>query len=398
MKIRSITLFSDSFDATRSAKPLKILRLAFEKAGFEVHTLRQATQPFPLRVDSPSDAVAFAQEAEAHAKANELRFVSIGTATGEWIDVIPDMLAATELVFCAITIASRDRGIDVNAIRRAAKIMRRVAQQDAAGNLRLAALANISAGAPFFPAAYHDGGEDSFALAIEAADLAVSACANAKDAIEAREALSASIEMHATQMATIAERVGRELNLHFGGIDFSLAPFPTPECSIGAAIERLSGSPVGEAGSIAAAALLADAIGRARFPRCGYSGLMLAVIEDTVLAQRVIDGTLTLNSLLLMSTVCGSGLDTVPLPGDVSEEALSLILFDLAAQALRLNKPLSARLLPIPGKRAGDVIRFDWEFFTDCGVLAIDSMSGLGLLQQMDALDMRAHLIAGDGV
>ena len=80
---------------------------------------------------------------------------------------------------------------------------------------------------------------------------------------------------------------------------------------------------------------------------------------------------LTVKDLLLYSTVCGTGLDTVPLPGDVTVEQLYALLLDLAALALRLGKPLTARLMPIPGKAAGDEIHFNWDYFADGRVMAL---------------------------
>jgi uncharacterized protein (UPF0210 family) len=50
--------------------------------------------------------------------------------------------------------------------------------------------------------------------------------------------------------------------------------------------------------------------------------------------------------------------DTLPLPGDVSEEQISRILGDVAWLAHRWNKPLAARLLPAPGKKVGDQTEF----------------------------------------
>ena len=81
---------------------------------------------------------------------------------------------------------------------------------------------------------------------------------------------------------------------------------------------------------------------------------MLPVLEDSILARRTAEGTFGLTDLLLASTVCGTGLDTVPLPGDVSEEALAALIGEVATLAFQLEKPLTARLLPVPGKRAGE--------------------------------------------
>ncbi|HLF26505.1 MAG TPA: DUF711 family protein [Anaerolineae bacterium] len=393
MNIRSITLFAEPPLEANNLAALKPIRSAFEVAGLPVQTLRLALPPFPTCVDSPSQALAFAHEVAAAAQANGIDYVSLGPATGEWIEIIPQLLNAADSIFCGISIASREPGIDIAAIHHAASAIRRVASlsPDGFSNLRLAALANVPPGAPFFPAAYHAGGASAFAIATESADLAVAACAAAHTAAEARNALTAAIEAHATQIATIAAEAARTHDLRFGGIDFSLAPFPSAQRSIGAAIERLSGSPVGSPASLAAAAVLTDAIDRARFPRCGFSGLMLPVLEDTVLAQRAAEGVLTLDDLLLLSAVCGVGLDTVPLPGDVSEAALAAILFDVAAQSLRLDKPLTARLMPIPDKHAGDPIAFDFPFFANSRVLAIVEPMGLGLIGASMRIDLGAR-------
>jgi len=100
---------------------------------------------------------------------------------------------------------------------------------------------------------------------------------------------------------------------------------------------------------------------------------MLPVLEDSRLAKRAAEGSLTLKDLLLYSAVCGCGLDTVPLPGDASAEQITGVLLDVGALALRLNKPLVARLMPIPGKAAGDPTGFDFEFFANSRVLALDA-------------------------
>jgi uncharacterized protein (UPF0210 family) len=46
-------------------------------------------------------------------------------------------------------------------------------------------------------------------------------------------------------------------------------------------------------------------------------------------------GSLTIKDLLIFSTMCGCGLDTVPLPGDTTQEQILPVLLDVAAIALR---------------------------------------------------------------
>ncbi|WP_322793070.1 DUF711 family protein, partial [Bellilinea sp.] len=147
--------------------------------------------------------------------------------------------------------------------------------------------------------------------------------------------------------------------------------------------------PLGGFGSLAAAAFLADTLGRGRWKRAGFNGLMLPVLEDSRLALRSAQGHLTIKDLLLYSTVCGTGLDTLPLPGNCSQETIFALLLDLAALSLRLNKPLTARLMPMPGKQAGDPLTFDFEFFSSGSVMALDSGELNGLLAASQIMDVQ---------
>ena len=90
-----------------------------------------------------------------------------------------------------------------------------------------------------------------------------------------------------------------------------------------------------------------------------------------MLSARSLEGAYSLDHLLLYSAVCGTGLDTVPLPGDTSHDELAAILADVGTLAARLNKPLTARLMPIPGKRAGERTEFDFEYFANAGILDV---------------------------
>ena len=105
---------------------------------------------------------------------------------------------------------------------------------------------------------------------------------------------------------------------------------------------------------------------------------------DAVLAERSKEGLFTVNDLLLWSAVCGTGLDTVPLPGDVSEDELAGILLDVATLAVRLDKPLTARLMPVPGLRAGDVTAFEFEYFANGRVLDVKGAGSAGVFRRAD--------------
>jgi len=393
MKIRSITYFLNpqwplDEEALQHAGDFNQAALsAYETAGYEVQTSRLATVPFTRLLPGldPKDTIKLTQELGALSRSLGFGFFSLGPATPELSSsykVIPAMLDADPDVFLSGSMTTHSGEVSLPAVRACAEIIHRVAplSPDGFSNLRFAALANVPSGALFFPAAYHNGDKPAFALAIDAADLAVEAFASAVTILEGRQRLVEAINTNAQTLTRLAEELGAQFALPFGGIDFSLAPFPEEARSIGTALERLGTPAAGLAGSLAAATILADTLDRAQFKHAGFSGLFLPVLEDVVLAKRAADGTLHVKDLLMYSAVCGTGLDTIPLPGDTSQEAMAAILLDLAALALRLDKPLTARLMPIPGKKAGDVTGFDFAYFANSRVLAVDATTLAGLL------------------
>jgi len=402
MNVRSITVFCDPGWPLQAGvleqveRFIAAARPAFESAGYTVQTTRLATVPFPLllRDHGFGEAVALAQSLEAQANGLGFDYVSIGPAfpgIPESYPVIPEVLSQTKSVFAAGLMTYGDDHIDLNAIRACAQIISQVARQsaDGFGNLRFAALAHVPPGSPFFPAAYHGSIQASFALALEAADLAVTVVEAAGSLQEAQHRLVQTIELEARNLAEIAIRLAGDFGVGFGGLDFSLAPFPEESRSIGTAVERLGIPAFGLSGTLAAIAFLTDVLERARFPHTGFNGVMLPVMEDMVLAKRAAEGILSLTDLLLYSAVCGTGLDTIPLPGDTSVEQLEAVLLDVAALAQRLGKPLTARLMPIPGKVAGDPTGFDFAYFANTRVMPVPAKPLGGLIAGAGRLELR---------
>jgi hypothetical protein len=137
-------------------------------------------------------------------------------------------------------------------------------------------------------------------------------------------------------------------------------------------MENLTTKPVGSTGTLTAAATITAAIKDVRVKQTGYTGLMLPILEDTRLAERWSEGRISIDALLSYSAVCGTGLDTVPLPGDISAEQLSLIIGDMASLAYRWHKPLSARLLPVTGKGWGEVTEFNDPFLVNATLQSLE--------------------------
>jgi len=183
---------------------------------------------------------------------------------------------------------------------------------------------------------------------------------------EAEERLENALGAYAAQIEKTATEISNASGWKYGGLD--LSPAPLIDVSIGRAIENFLGVPVGSSGTLTAAAIITRALKAIPVKQAGYSGLMLPILEDTVLAQRWSEGRLSLDALLSYSAVCGTGLDTIPLPGDVTTEKLERILGDVASLSVRWHKPLAARLQPVTGKKPGEMTEFDDPFLVNAKI------------------------------
>ncbi len=380
MKIRSITYFFNpefplNEEKLRTADDfLRAAKAAYQDAGYEIQTTRLATPSFTKILAGDVDKTpTLAFQLASAMETMDAGYASLGPALPEFPEsyaILPEAIAVNPKIFFTGVMADAN-GISLPAVKACADVIVRCAPIESNGfaNLQFAALANVGAGVPFLPAAYHDSDDPAFALALEAADLAVDAFDGQRRVDEGRKALISSLETHGKKLTQIAEA----LKLRFLGLDFSLAPFPDDSVSLGGAMEGFGVPKVGLHGSLAAAAILAESIQVADFPHTGFNGMMMPVLEDSVLAKRAAEGTLTVKDLLLYSAVCGTGLDTVPLAGDVTREQIAAVLLDIAALSTRLAKPLTARLMPIPGKQAGDRSEFDFAFFKNSRVMGLDA-------------------------
>jgi uncharacterized protein len=386
MRIRTITAGAREADIERAGQAVLRARKRLVAAGYEVQTQRLALSASGS--NRCGDFVTIARGAEEQALAAGFDNVALGPLADERLAALPAALAGTERVFAAAQIAGVDGAIYPDMIQATAATIVAIgaATSGGLGNLRFAALAGVAPGAPFFPAAYHDGGAPWIAVGSEAAVLAVEAAELRMKNEELRNGsdhahfaiLTQLIEQHDAQITVALQGIEAETGVHFAGCDWSLAPHPDERRSIGAAIEALSGVPFGDWGTLAAVRGLTAAIRAAQVTRVGLSGVMLPVLEDAMLARRNTEGRFTLRDLLAFSAVCGTGLDTIPLPGGTTAAQLAGVLAEVAALSSALGKPLTARLVPMPGLRAGGMLRFDGsddpqlaEFFRPTRVMRI---------------------------
>ncbi len=399
MRIRSITIFLhprwpiSELALQKAGIFAEHAQKVLKEAGFEVQTVRLATPPWHTWL-IPEDYAQMVTRLGFLAHAEGFEYIALGPASPDKLEsyaAIPELLPQSSNAFFSGHLTTPEGQISLPAVKACAEVIHRSAPLEKNGfaNLRFAALANVPPWAPFFPAAYHLGKSPAFALAIEGADLAVETFSNATSLTEARSRLIESIQGHAALLEEKCNTLATMFQFEFKGLDFTLAPFPGQAASIGSALEALGLPAFGLSGSLAASAFLTDTLDRADFKRTGFNGLMLPLLEDSTLAERGADGSLTLTDLLLYSSVCGTGLDTLPLPGNTSVEQLKAILLDLAALALRLNKPLTARLMPIPGKQAGEPTGFDFEYFANSKVLEVPARPLSGLLTGGENLEIK---------
>lgn len=383
LRVRTITTGVDLATAADTARieaalaTLRRGRQIFEAAGYELQTTRLAITPFLADADRAArdQALAGLERIDQMAAA-EGAVVSIGPllkmdrhdpALADWA---VELVRSTRTISFSVVVASA-RGVHGQAAASAAEIMNALARAlpDGIANFRFAAAANIPAGTPFFPVAWHQGA-DSLAVGLESAAVVEDAFRQATDP----EQGGARLKELMNQALAPIERLGGELAGKEGrawlGIDTS--PAPAKDRSIAAAIEALTHAPFGSASTLQACSIITAAIKSLDVKTCGYSGLMLPVLEDPLLAQRAGEGRYGIRDLLLYSSVCGTGLDVVPIPGDTPVATLTGLLKDVAALSARLVKPLSARLFIVPGKKAGDIARFTDPVLTDSVVMKVD--------------------------
>jgi uncharacterized protein (UPF0210 family) len=385
LRVRTITTgleLSPHGEAQRLESALDFLAAAkrsFVNAGYEVQTLRIAANPW-LAGASPGDRrrlLERVRELDEKVMARDA-ILSIGPvltedraddSLAEWAS---ELVGTTRSVMFSVVIASPERGVHSAATHVAAQVMTALARtrDGGKGNFKFAAAANIPAGTPFFPVAWHRGPE-SLAIGVESASVLEHVFKGMSEGDDPTARLQQRLDELLAPIERLAREIAKQHERAYLGIDTS--PAPGKDRSIAAAIEALTHAPFGSAGTLEACASITAALKTVSVTTCGYSGLMLPVLEDPLLAQRAGEGRYSVRDLLLYSSVCGTGLDVVPIPGDTPVDSIAAILRDVAAMSARLRKPLSARLFLVPGKKAGEMVRFVGEkFLTDSVVMKLD--------------------------
>jgi hypothetical protein len=352
-----------------------------QKYGIPVVNKRIAVSPIAAVAAglSPDELVELARTLDAAAREVNVDFiggfsalVEKGMARGDraLIAAIPEALAATNRVCASVNVASTRAGINMDAvllmgatIRRAAEL---TADRDGAACTKLCVFANIPEDIPFMAGAYLGIGEADAVI-----NVGVSGPGVVKKAIDRAlgsqpdldlGGLSELIKKTAYKVTRIGELIGREvadhLGIPFGVVDLSLAPTPHVGDSVGEIFQSLGLLAIGVPGTTAALALLNDAVKKggafASSRVGGLSGAFIPVSEDLNISDAARQGHLCLEKLEAITSVCSVGLDMVAIPGDTSADTIAAIIADEMAIGVINCKTTAARLIPVPGKTAGD--------------------------------------------
>jgi uncharacterized protein (UPF0210 family) len=367
--IRAVTAFidvdKDDYAARmdEASRFLATARTALNEAGFPGAGGRVTTEPFPqyTRGLPRGEALALIRSLGQLAQQDHVA-LNIGPAmmnddddTGA-AELLPAVLADGR-TFASIVVAD-DKGIHWRAVHEAARLIHEVAatSPDGNGNFNFAAIAMMKPYGPYYPGSWHQGPGRHFAIAIETANVVDRVLRRYHDPVEAQAHLAAELSRYTSEAEAVAVKLAAATGWTYEGIDAT--PAPGPQYSIATAFESYLGAPIGTPGSMTAAGIITRAVQSTPVRRTGYSGLMIPVMEDEVLARRWSEGTFTLDSILSWSAVCAGGVDTLPLAGDIGEDQLARIIGDVSWLAFKWNKPLGARLMPSPGRSAGQMTAF----------------------------------------
>jgi len=308
------------------------------------------------------------------------------------IEVLPEVLSTTGRVCSSVNVGTTVAGINMDAIALLGRVLKDTAERtrdkDGFGCAKLVVFANAPTDNPFMAGAFHGAGEPDCVV-----NIGVSGPGVVKAAVQSYLAdapsrptlgdIAEEIKSTAFRVTRVGELIGREvadrLGVAFGIVDLSLAPTPQVGDSVGEILQAMGIERLGAPGSTAALALLNDAVKKggsfASSSVGGLSGAFVAVSEDAALAEAVQRGDLTLSKLEAMTSVCSVGLDMIAVPGDLDAETLAGIIADEIAIGVVNHKTTAVRIIPVPGKAAGDLAVFG-GLFGETTILPIQAAGG----------------------
>lgn len=286
------------------------------------------------------------------------------------IESIPEALYSTERVCSSVNVASTKAGINMDAVRRMGEIVKETAyltrEKDSIGCAKLVVFANIPEDNPFMAGAMHGIGEPDSVINVGVSGPGVVAAAIKEAGACDFSALAETVKKIAFKITRvgqlIAAEASRRLGTPYGIVDLSLAPTPAAGDSVAEILENMGLERTGTHGTVAALALLNDAVKKGGVMASnhvgGLSGAFIPVSEDRGMIDAAKCGTLTLEKLEAMTAVCSVGLDMIAIPGDTDATTISGIIADEIAIGVVNTKTTAVRVIPVYGKGVGEMAEF----------------------------------------
>ena len=325
-----------------------------------------------------------------------------GIADGDrvLIDALPEAIGATHRMCCSVNVATTRAGINMDAVRMMGHTVRAIAKRTEAeqgiGCARFVVFANAVEDNPFIAGAFHGVGEGQAVLNVGVSGPGVVNSAVRRLLENPPEGglhlgnVAEVIKRMAFKITRAGELVGRMVTarlgkpVRFGVVDLSLAPTPAEGDSVALILEAMGLERVGAPGTTAALMLLTDAVKKGGAMASSYvgglSGAFIPVSEDGGMVDAVRVGALSIEKLEAMTAVCSVGLDMVAIPGDTAPETISGIIADEMAIGVTNHKTTAARLLPVPGKKPGDVAPYG-GLLGDAIVMPVSAFSSRGFVE-----------------
>jgi uncharacterized protein (UPF0210 family) len=398
LDIRAITLGISLLDcacsttsATREKIREKLLRIAgpLVKTGIDIETeygipiINKRISVTPISIVAGScdekDFTPFAQTLDDSARELGIDFiggfsalVQKGFTSGDekLISSLPSALSQTEKVCASVNVASTKSGINMDAVRLMGKTIKEIAEKtsdkDGIGCAKFVVFCNAPEDNPFMAGAFHGPGEAECALNIGVSGPGVikAALENCRGA--SFDELADTIKKTAFKITRMGQLVGRtaadRVGVPFGILDLSLAPTPEVGDSVARILEEMGLEAAGTHGTTAALAMLTDMVKKGGVMASthvgGFSGAFIPVSEDEGMVASVKSGHITFDKMEALTSVCSVGLDMIPIPGDTSASTIAAIIADERAIGMINNKTTAVRLIPVPGKKAGEWAEF----------------------------------------
>ncbi len=284
------------------------------------------------------------------------------------VESLPAVFRETERICSFLNVGTNVSGMNLDAINLLGRMLKKTAgmTNNAVGCAKFVVFVNAPEDNPFMAGAFHGIGEPDMSL-----NIGISGPGVVRSVVEMNKdcdltQLSEIIKRTVFKITRGGELIGRELakNLYvqFGIVDISLAPTTAKGDSIADIIEAFGIEATGTHGTTMAIALLMDAVKKGGAMASGniggLSGTFIPVSEDRGMINAVKKGSLSLDKLEALTAVCSVGLDMFAVPGDTPEETINAIIADELSIGIINNKTTAVRIIPVPGKKAGDSVDF----------------------------------------